>query len=121
MYSRSQRRLTGDFRLPEHYSGVAFDRAHPPSPRLPETIADSLPTTAPVPPAPHPMQSLPPPPIPPQEAEKKPSLDTEVYSEGLFGGIGGEELLLLGIIFLLAQRPGEDDTILLLLLLLLRR
>lgn len=121
MYSRSQHPTRGEFRLPEHYSGVAFDRAHPPSPRAPETCAEGLPH------APHrPAQESPPPapaPEPPKkeaETEKSPPC-TEVKGEGLFGGIGGEELLLLGIIFLLAQRPGEDDTILLLLLLLLQR
>ncbi len=118
MYSRSQHR-TADFRLPEHYSGVAFDRAHPPIPRQPAAIADGLPQL----PAERPTHSPEPrpAPAPAQEIEKKPPPDTEVGGVGLFGGIGGEELLLLGIIFLLAQRPGEDDTILLLLLLLLRR
>lgn len=110
MYSRSQHRGSGDFRLPEHYSGVAFDRAHPPLHRPPEACADGLPSASPVPPSA---------PIP--EKKEQPPPDPTGRGEGLFGGIGGEELLLLGIIFLLAQRPGEDDTILLLLLLLLRR
>lgn len=115
MYSRSQRPARGEFRLPEHYSGVAFDRAHPPVPHPPEACADGLPHMPDRPPQP------PPAPEPPKKEKEKSPPCTEVKDEGLFGGIGGEELLLLGVIFLLAQRPGEDDTILLLLLLLLRR
>ena len=116
MYSRTQHRDLRDFRLPEHYSGVAFDRARPLAVRQPEACADGLPAAGiPSVPAPKPMSS----PVPVPEEENAPPV-TEVKGEGLFGGIGTEELLLLGIIFLLAQRPGEDDTILLLLLLLLR-
>lgn len=124
MYSRSQTGRGSGIRLPERYSGVAFDRAHPdappalaaaPEPRQVEYCADGLPV-------PH-HAPTPEPEAPPEHctAEKEPSPIESSIGEGLLGAIGGEELLLLGIIFLLAQRQGEDDTILLLLLLLLRR
>lgn len=139
MYSRSQNgRGEGAIRLPDHYSGVAFDRTRPV-----EFCADGLP-----------QPRLPEP--PPTQPEGKRDEETHgcdhdrghdehsgdhcdrcdscghpdgerhhrpepPLGEGLLGAIGGEELLLLGVIFLLAQRQGEDDTILLLLLLLLRR
>ena len=140
MYSRSQTgRSEGAIRLPEHYSGVAFDRARPV-----EFCADGLP-----------LPRLPEPtPAPADECRgeeehdcghdcgRECSHDCDRHhvgehheggaghrecenpppgGEGLLGAIGGEELLLLGVIFLLSQRQGEDDTILLLLLLLLRR
>ncbi len=131
MYSRSQTGRTERIRLPDHYSGVAFDRAHPDAPPalappLPPTreieyCADGLPeATGARPPDAHTSKdsahiTL------PAENEKNPPPANRSAGEGLLGAIGGEELLLLGIIFLLSQKQGEDDTILLLLLLLLRR
>lgn len=110
MYSRKGR-PGGEFRLPEHYSGVAFDRAHPVEPRPPVACAEGLP-------APRPPHAPAPPPVCDEQKAAPPP--TSLPGEGLLGGIGGEELLLCGIILLLAGRPGEDDTILLLLLLLLQ-
>ncbi len=120
MYSRSQSGRADRIRLPEHYSGVAFDRKHPGAPSLPHErtyCADGLPV-----PLPPPMDELtvPKPSDGPDEKKSPPPPEKSV-SEGLLGAIGAEELLLLGIIFLLSQKQGEDDTILLLLLLLLRR
>ena len=122
MYSRNQsgRGREGGFRLPEHYSGVAFSRAQRAADDAPACAAglpgpSRLPDARPLP-APQPAETC-------REAHPAPKNECPQTGEvgGLFGEIGQEELLLLGIIFLLAQRPGEDDTILLLLLLLLRR
>ena len=130
MYSRSQLGRASGIRLPEHYSGVAFNRANPdltpapPAPRPVEYCADGLPGPFPVIAAPPPVSE--PTPMPaetsaPAADEKSPPSTVDAADGGLLGSIGGEELLLLGIIFLLAQRKEDDETILLLLLLLLRR
>ncbi|MBQ2766664.1 MAG: hypothetical protein IJF49_01135 [Clostridia bacterium] len=122
MYSRSQAARTGEetLRVPEHYSGVAFDRN--PVPRQREYCAEGLPPRETPPPPP--MPNIPSPSFPPQPHESEsapPPIERKSESgEGVLGSIGREELLLLGIIYILAQRQGEDDTILLLLLLLLR-
>ena len=126
MYSRNHQVPSADaFRLPAHYSGVAFAQARGETgdagavdagccaSGLPGGRRPSVPSV---------------PPSPSTGSVGKSEIHTAEHKEspqtcevgGLFGGIGQEELLLLGIIFLLAQRPGEDDTILLLLLLLLR-
>lgn len=127
MYSRTQSSRSGGIRVPEHYSGVAFGRVEaeqPDFPRSPGYCADGLPGSskpAPPSPEPEPVNCPPPPACPPRPDIARPPKSESPDTEGFLGGLGQEELLLLGIMFLLAQRGGEDDTILLLLLLLLRR
>lgn len=121
MYSRnhSGRGQPGAIRPPAHYSGVAFAQTHTEENKIAPVdktcCAAGLPggrSEADPIPAAHDIRSS----CPPEQTERPQTGEVG----GLFGGIGQEELLLIGIIFLLAQRPGEDDTILLLLLLLLR-
>lgn len=111
MYSRSRNR-SQDFRLPEHYSGVAFDRAHPAQPRPERACAEGLPA---------PVARPAPPPPPPDDGAKTAPSPAQVGETGLFASLGGEELLLCGLILLLAGQREADGTILLLLLLLLER
>ena len=111
------------YRIPENYRGNAFPEAT----AEPEIQAED-PSIDP------PLAPNTPPQAPPEEISSKkethppaiPSFLTSLLPpkphathDGISGGIGNEEILLLGILLLLSQKNADDDIVLLLLLLLL--
>ena len=113
MYTRPHNtRFASAVRIPAHYSGNAF--AADDEPAVPNPQASEAPPQTYAPPAP--------------KAESDSSTETSIRPQtpkfglslrGLFsGGIGSEELLILGMILLLLGNEGTDDLVLLLLLLL---
>ena len=128
MYARQppDGRFPRPVRVPRNYSGNAFrqeEEGPPPDPVFEETPTEELP------PEPSPMR---------REGEATPapeaSADTAVgklfpspgfrldlgrfLNRGKGGGIGFEELLIIGLIFLVSQSETRDDLVFLLLLLL---
>ena len=120
MYTRpippasSDRMDSRGLQIPPHYSGNAFREIPPPPPT--EEISDDISEV---------MKFPEPSPDPPIE---EPSLPTSAKKSGkgihfdfkhLFsGGIGTEELLILGVLLLLSQGEDNDDIFLFLILLL---
>ena len=112
MYSRFPRPSERPVRLPEHYSGCAFAAPQPapeapPQPRVPDRPAPPGPEArtdaGPACPAPPPLSlSL----LAGKDGKPRP------------GGLGFDELLLLGLILLLAHTGQSSDVILWLALLL---
>ncbi len=102
-------------RVPQNYSGNAFSQKEEPPPEpIPveedptsEKESESVPTeeSTPVGSLSHPFSSL----LGPGK----------LFGRSHSGGIGSEELLLLGLIFLISQNHSGDDLLLLLILLLL--
>lgn len=117
MYSRFPRNGDRTIRIPEHYSGCAFS----------ETSAESMipQKEEPTPPPPTTEPTAPPP--PPEEDKKDQdsqptSLPLALPLGGnlplLGGGLGFEELLLIGLILLLSRSEQDNDLVLWLVLLL---
>lgn len=103
MYSRQDLGARAP-RVPRNYSGNAF-RELPPEPKnLPEEEPKMIEAVA----------------EPPSEPEESLTASARHDPLRLFrsGGIGTEELLLLGLILLLSQNETKDDLLLLLVLLL---
>ncbi|MBQ9086352.1 MAG: hypothetical protein IJY47_04105 [Clostridia bacterium] len=123
MYARQPPtgKFSRPFQLPSNYSGNAFaaeEVTEVPSVPEEEKEAEEIPTSAP------PQQES-------EPAEKTASPAGKLFSSPGFhldlgrlfksdrgGGIGMEELLLIGLIFLISQGETKDDLLLLLLLLL---
>lgn len=117
MYTRIPTgRYPRGMRVPENYGGNAF------RPIVNEAVSEEEPAVPDESPSPLP---LPTPELPPPEAPPEPHAPVGRFSLGLpflrrdGGGIGFEELLLVGLIFLIAEEGKHDDLIWLLLLLLL--
>ncbi len=115
MYSRNAHgRERGDYRIPDNYGGNAFAPLQSPIPEeKEETPSSEHPVTA--------META----EAPAPTEAKPAalfsslLPPKPSAIGnIFGNIGMEELLILGIILLLSGGEGDDDILLLLMLLL---
>ena len=122
MYSRSSSGRGESFRIPEGYRGNAFaplplpvEQEAPiltpaPEPEVTQvenTHEEALPVSLPIQ-----GEAKPPSPL----AALLPPKPTGVG--GLFGNIGLEELLILGVILLLSQSETDDDVLLFLILLL---
>ena len=129
MYSKPKTNQESSFRIPENYSGNAFqgDTGIPSVPVDPPLEPPSIPTeekqpgeaTAVA------MAVLP----PNKDNEEKSFSRASPFSSllpprltgsrgGLLGDIGVEELLIIGILILLSQSDADDDILLLLMLLL---
>ena len=112
MYARQppDSRSEGGLRLPGNYGGTAF-RSEPvePDPVIEEEPLPSHSNRADDAISPTAAQASPP--------EETVSVGSHLFSRG-GGGIGFEELLILGLIFLISQNDTKDDLTLLLLLLL---
>lgn len=137
MYSKKSGRGSLPPRMPEHYSGWAFQPPSPPKDRPPRV--EEKPENRPAPPPPpkqeihesypRPLPFLPPPPVPePPRGEKPiPPSFLPAQLEQLLGKSGFlrslnldfEELLLIGLIVLLGSSGGDNELPLLLALLLL--
>lgn len=130
MYSKPKPSQDTAFRIPENYSGNAF-QGDSVSPSPPVVLPTEEPTvtdiaqTDPVPQEPLPAVAL-----PEQEEELEPVMKkVSPFASllpprligshgGLLGDIGVEELLIIGILILLSQSETDDDILLLLMLLL---
>ena len=118
MYTRSPTSdRSRDLHIPRNYSGNAFA---PPQEEIAEVMGveeTTIPADAPSPPSAEessPEQAAP-------AAKLFPSLGISSRISRIFGNLGTEELLILGVILLLAGNEGTDDLLLLLILLLFIR
>ena len=122
MYTRSPTSdRSRDLHIPRNYSGNAFAPPQaPPQEEIEEVMGveeTTIPADAPSPPSAEessPEQAAP-------AAKLFPSLGISSRISRLFGNLGTEELLILGVILLLAGNEGIDDLLLLLILLLFIR
>ena len=104
MYTRPDvrhREVRQDVFIPENYSGTAFND-QPPTPTEKETLS-----------------------VPEDSVEVDDAIETSAENSkkrnGLFAGLSGEDLLLLGIILLLSQEDAGDEILPILLMLLFFR
>lgn len=129
MYSKPKSNPEKEFRIPENYSGNAFqgDNPTPSAPieypvEAPTTVTEEVSEESSQPVS---LTVLPPNSQKSDEAFKKSSPFSSLLPPrfagsrgGLLGDIGVEELLIIGILILLSQSETDDDILLLLMLLL---